>query len=297
MINSITINAIKNNSEKPFVQVICNGVSTRWLYDTGADVSVINVKLFNEIKKRGKIVQLDKGVNLTTASKDSLKIQGRYNLKLNVLGQSVINPIYVCENLNQMAIMGIDLMRKLNLTYNFKKSEFQINSISPVSSQILLVTKSSEKIPALTARPLRLQGTTQDGQRPPLGAMAIAKIQNDEFPCLYADKGLVSPNRNGEVTVWVKNCHPFDILLERNEGVGSLEIVDSKQISLIDQDKFLKEIQSVQKSPPPLSSEQQKEFLKKINLNVPENERLAYEKLFIENYDIFSKDKNDLRFS
>ena len=232
--------------------------------------------------------------NLTTASNDSLKVQGRYNLKLQVLGQTVINPIYVCENLGQIAIMGIDLMRKLNLTYNIKNSEFLINSISPVSSQILLVTKSSEKIPALTARPLRLQGTTQDGQRPPLGVMAIAKIQNDEFPCLYADKGLVSPNRNGEVTVWVKNCHPFDILLERNEGVGSLELVDSKQINLIDQDRFLKEINSVQKSPPPLTVEQQKEFLKKINLNVPENEKLAYEKLFIENYDIFSKDKNDL---
>ncbi|MGL6014350.1 MAG: hypothetical protein ACRC0J_23015, partial [Shewanella oncorhynchi] len=212
--------------------VICNGISVNWLYDTGADVSVISENLFKIIRAKGKVVQINEICNLTSASKNRLQTLGRYFLKLNIMGKTVFNPVYVCKDLNQNAIMGIDLMKNLNLTYNVKKETFQIDQISRKENEtFMLKTKSSETIPALTARPLRLQGVSNNGHRPPLFVTAIATVKNEEFPCLFAKAGLVKPNRNGEITIWVKNCHPFEIQLQRDEGVGSLEIIDADQLN------------------------------------------------------------------
>ena len=285
-------------SKRPSIKVICNGIASNWLYDTGADVSIINKDLFEQIKKNGKVINLGTTSSLTSASSDKIKTLGRVRLELDVLGQKVKNPIYVCENLNQKAIMGVDLMKKLNLSFNFKKQEFHIDQISQGTktdiSPFLLVTKSSEMIPALTALPLRLQGENSNGQRPPLNCLAVAQIKNKEFPCLYAHEGLVKPNKLGEITVWVKNCHPFDINLQRNEEIGFLEFVDRNLIDKIDQDKFIDEISNVRNSNIKLSEKEKIDFLKTLNLSVPENERKAYEELFIKNHDVFSKNKNDL---
>ena len=176
-------------------------------------------------------------------------------MSLNILGHHIKHPVFVCKNLNQDAILGIDIISKINLSFNVKDKSFQINEIQ-LSQSWSLLTISSEKIPALTALPLRLQGVSDNGDRPPLNTTHLASIQTSDFPCLYANKGLVSPNRLGEVTVWVKNCHPFDIQLGRGEKIGSLEKVDPSQIAQIDQSRFLNEVQNSQKLPsPPVSSQ------------------------------------------
>ena len=76
IVNSIEINAIKQ-SLRPYVTVVCNGISVNWLYDTGADVSVMSENLFKEIKSKGKVVQINELSNITSASKDKLKILGK----------------------------------------------------------------------------------------------------------------------------------------------------------------------------------------------------------------------------
>jgi len=216
---------------------------------------VISDKLFDLIKSKGKIVQINEISKLTSASKDKLNILGKYLVKLEIMGKTVFNPVYICKDLSQNAIMGIDLMKNLNLTYNVKKETFQIDQISVhENNTFMLKTKSSEIIPALTARPLRLQGVAVNGQRPPLFGTAIATIDNEEFPCLFARAGLVKPDRNGEITIWVKNCHPFEIQLQRNEEVGSLEIIDSDQLTQmekVDTERFVSEINLKNQRPPP----------------------------------------------
>ena len=236
-VNSIdNINAI-NLSKRPFVKVICKNVSSDWLYDTGADVSVMSFDLFEKLKGN-QFNKVTTNSHLKSASKSSLHIHGVFELPLSVMGKELVHPVYICKNLNQNAIMGIDMIAKLNLNFNVKNRSFQINQIEKEYS-LELMTISQEKIPALTALPLRLQGVTQKGERPNLNSTFVAKIFNSEFPCLFANKGLVAPNRLGEVTVWVKNCHPFEIELRRGDKIGSLEKVNNKCIAQIDQQRFL----------------------------------------------------------
>jgi len=44
----------------------------------------------------------------------------------------------------------------------------------------------------------------------------------------------------------------------------------------------------------PLSPAEQKEFLDKLNLNVPEDEQKFYEQLILKNHNVFSRSKDDL---
>lgn len=124
MIKNLEINAIS----RPFVDVLCNGISSNWLYDTGAEVSVISKNLFERLDKK-HIRELKTNSRLTSASKSSLKIEGVYEMELKILNSVFKHPVYVCSNLNQNAILGIDAIAKANLTFNIRKREFQIDEV------------------------------------------------------------------------------------------------------------------------------------------------------------------------
>jgi hypothetical protein len=54
-------------------------------------------------------------LNLSTAAADSLNIVGVYNLSFSMKGKTIQNPFYVCSNLYQKAIIGMDVKRKFGL--------------------------------------------------------------------------------------------------------------------------------------------------------------------------------------
>ena len=171
------------------------------MYDTGADVSVISNTLFQKLKNKPKLTK-HLG-NLNSAGNTKLGVLGYCNLNLKVLGKNFDQKVFVCENLNQEAILGIDAIQKLGLNYNIRKRTFffdeNVNLISS-HSVAALSTISPERFEPLTMRKMTLTTLTNTGQRPPPGQTGIVKIQSADYPSLFSSEGLVTTNRLREVS-------------------------------------------------------------------------------------------------
>ena len=80
--------------------------------------------------------------------------------------------------------------------------------------------------------------------------------------------------------------------------MGTLENIQGEEIQPLDGKKIIEQIERNKNTPgkptTPLSPQEQKEFLSKLNLKVPEDERKLYEQLILQNHDVFSKSKDDL---
>ncbi len=102
-----------NSAKRPFITMQVQGVTSSWLFDTGAAASVMSLSEFRKISPDNRPVKLPAMLNLSTASADSLNIVGVYNLSFSMKGRTIQNPVYVCSNLNQKAIIGMDVIKKI----------------------------------------------------------------------------------------------------------------------------------------------------------------------------------------
>jgi len=46
-------------------------------------------------------------------------------MEIELMGRTQFHPVYVCDNLNQKAIMGIDLMKKFQVNYDVCSQKFR----------------------------------------------------------------------------------------------------------------------------------------------------------------------------
>jgi hypothetical protein len=112
---------------------------------------------------------------------------------------------------------------------------------------------------------------------------------------LNGGPGIVSTDRLGEVTVRINNCAPVEVEILRGTKIGFLESVNPSSIKEINRDLFVAAIDRVQPAMvPPIVNPYKTQFLKDLNLKVPETEKQSYLDLLCNNYDVFSKTSSDL---
>jgi hypothetical protein len=66
---------------------------------------------------------------------------------------------------------------------------------------------------------------TEGGAPPGEGNLCLANIASSQHPLVTGGPYLVTPDSQGQVTVAVKNCAPTDLVLARNDFIGTLENV------------------------------------------------------------------------
>jgi hypothetical protein len=266
------------------------------LYDTGADISVISLSLYNQLENKPKLSQCE--FNVSGAGNHRLDMAGSCHVDLEILGEKKSHKVLVCNTMKKSAILGIDAISIWGINFCVKNKTFskikEINQIERTNSVAALSVISTETFDPLTARPLRLSTLDGQGARPPAGKTGIASIKSVQYPALFAKDGLATTNRLGEVTLMVKNCLPYSVTIPRGEIVGYWEPLAGGVATKLDENKFISEISMKNRFPEPLTKEQQKEFLKDLKLNVPTEEREKYVDLFLKNHDVFSKHKYDL---
>jgi len=90
----------------------------------------------------------------------------------------------------------------------------------------------------------------------------------------------------------VQNCSSADMHIPRGTKMGILENIHGEKIQPMDGKKIIEQLEREDPHPKqvkPLSPAEQKEFLGKLNLNVPEDEQKLYEQLILQNHFVFSK--------
>ena len=281
---------------RPFIKVqSLPGVTTNWLYDTGAKVTVLALREFRKIPVEKRPVRKPSNVRLESASTNVIRVVGEFELPITVNNHTIKHNVLVVDNINSPAIMGIDLIDKLGISYNSRKRIFTTETSEPVFTTAALSTLASQIIPAFAVMPIRLSSLTTGSSRPGPNLRSMATIISQEFPLLSGGPGLVVPNHAGHVTVLVQNCGPTDMEIPRGVIVGELENIHNEILQPLNSANFHKLFPQKAKANIPLISETEKrQFLADLTLNVPESERKLYEELILANHDIFSKDKNDL---
>ncbi len=273
--------------------------TSTWLFDTGADVTVLAMREFRKILIDKRPVKKPPTMKISSASSDSLKIVGVYKFPFTVMNKTMKHNVIVVNNLNSNAIMGIDLIKKLGLVYKEQKKTFMFEEEEPQFKQATMEVISAEFILAFTQMPIRIATSTDGGNRPATNLNFMVTIMSNEFPQLSGGPGWVVPNHAGQVTMVVQNCSPVDLHIPRGTKMGVLENIHHEKIQPqpMDGKKIIEQLNARKPEknlPKPLSPAEQKEFLSKLNLNVPEDKRKLYEQIILANHDVFSKTKDDL---
>ena len=287
--------SLSNSSLRPIVRAQVQGQAIPFLYDTGADCSVISREVFQSIPLVNRPHKLKKEFNLKSASKNALKIDGRFLMHIEVMGRRLMHPVFVCENLTQPAIMGMDMISKLGLNYDCLSRVFSVQKEPDTAVVFSLV--SAEIIPPLTAVPMKVQLRGDNGRSSSM-RRGIARIDSVRYPLLSGGPGIIECNNDGTSIMMIKNCSPVPVSLERGENIGVCEPLVQEPME-VKPEKLMENMiaylaKNKRKSPTPLSGVRLKEFITDVKLNVPASERTLYSNILVENFDVFSKDKLDL---
>ena len=106
-----TVNEIKSTLKpsfrRPYLQVkVQNSVSVRGLYDTGADISCLSLKVFRQIppQLRPKKVEQSLLPKFKSAGGETLPVHGKYRLKAHIGTKEIQQEFYVIPDLNEPLI-------------------------------------------------------------------------------------------------------------------------------------------------------------------------------------------------
>ena len=301
--NIVKINDVRSKqTSRPLIQIkTLPGMNPTWLYDTGAALTCISMETFRQISinsRPTKIHAIGKGAS--GASGGSLIPQGSYIIPMEFKGRKIMQKVQVYKNLAQEAILGIDAIDNLGITYLSRTKEFlfQEDIKKEKFERADLNTVKLIHIPAHTTCPIRLASSTGRRHTPmAAGLKCVTTIGTLDFPMLFSQPGLVVPNHQGDVTIMLQNCSDQDIEIPRNTTLGYLENLNNKEfnkISVIDQEKVKEDFSHDAPLPKPMSESVKVDFLAHANIKVPAQEKQAYEELIAQNHDVFSTDKNDL---
>jgi dUTPase len=206
------------------------------------------------------------------------------------------------KNLSSKLILGIYAIDNLGITYLSKTKSFMFQeALNPEKFQKAdLRVISTLEIPTTTRVQVRLGKTIGNSQNPmPSGLMAVTNFASMDFPCLFAQSGLVSPDHHGQMMMIVQNCSNEDITIPRCSNIGYFENAKNPYFDNISEIKSKEWEIKVSKNPQlpepdPLSQLQKAKFLAKAKINVPIVDKYQYKDLLCKHHDMFSKDKQDL---
>jgi hypothetical protein len=213
---------------RPIIQLnSIQGLTQDWLFDTGAGLSCISLQAFRKISPELRPMKIhDVGKQAHGASGGSLIPHGTYMFPLEFRGVKILQQVQVFSNLQSEAILGIDAIDSLGITYLSRSKEFIFQETIKKSrfAKADLRTVSQLKIPAHTAFPVRL-GTSCGSRHTPMaaGLKSVSTIGNLDFPQIFAQPGLVIPNHQGDVTIQLQNCSDVDITIPRDTVIGYIE--------------------------------------------------------------------------
>ncbi len=119
---------LKENDNRPYISVNLYDQQITVLLDSGANISVV-VKLGLEVLKRLKLEIYSVPLkHVVTADGTEQKVKGMVNLPVIINNSVQLLPSYVVPSLTHSFIFGSDFCRKFQISFDFKKNEWRINS-------------------------------------------------------------------------------------------------------------------------------------------------------------------------
>jgi hypothetical protein len=206
---------LKPSFRRPYLQIkVHNSVSVRGLYDTGADSSCLNLKVFRQIppELRPKKIEQSLLPKFKSAGGETLPVHGKYKLKAHIGTKEIQHEFNVIPELNEPLILGIDFIQQHQLWYCPKNRSFAWEGQPNWGTGHLKVC-SAVTIPPLSVTFIKVAIRTEGGAPPGEGNLCLANIASSQHLLVTGGPYLVTPDSLGQVTIAVKNCAPTELEL------------------------------------------------------------------------------------
>ena len=284
--------------DRPFVKVKLKGCrdSENFLYDSGAQVSLLSKNSFRKIpiKLRPKKITIDLTCSGVSGSK--LRVMGCYFFKFKLLGRDVEHPFFVVDKIpGQKGVVGIDLIKKCQL------------SLDPVCNQPYFLKRNNATLTKDTFLPARSR-TPCKIKIPPHcmkedkaeKSLQILQVCVPTCAQVYVDELLIDPSEDGHSLVYLTNVSQNGQRLERGAVIGEVSAVEDNELTpfsvssttpLVNQEMLKK----IQKKPPRLDDTRKRKIRAAANLDhLPENLKEKYLQLLFRNHECISLTEFDL---
>ena len=118
------------DNKRPRVDVTVNGITSSWLYDTGACRTCISTKKFFKWFGNSLPRSVSPSTPLQTlrdAGGNSLGFRGVYKIPLTIMGKTVVHEVWVCDKITDL-IIGVDFIQTFKLAYDCTSRSVHWNS-------------------------------------------------------------------------------------------------------------------------------------------------------------------------
>jgi len=270
------------------------------LLDTGACISVMCTKVFDQIPMECKRKVRNDVTNARAVDGNQLHLLGKYEFSFKIRDKEYSHPFCVMNTKESNTILGIDFIKIHNvkveggkITLNGVTDVFELESIIPETTRLL---KRKESLPPMSMTGIKV--VTPFAQR----TIYIQEKSNDSIGTLNY---LSTTDEDGVAIVPIINKERDFVTLKRDELDNFFEI--SEVIS----DKFdVALINAVTVSSDATDTEKEAEkrkraftsadimkFKNKANIKCPGAFKSAYEQLLLDYIDIFAHSDYDLGFT
>ncbi len=309
---TIFINVMGNQKAeyRPFINVATQNVMGTWLYDTGASVSCMSLEQFWCIAVNKRLVKQNPQIRLLSAAKTEINVTGLFHLNIKILDKVFQHPVHVCHPMNQGGIIGMDIIKRLGLTYlparkSFtfdkhiavdKEKQFTAQTIFKNSAGVVaeMLTDRQMKIPPHSSKVIHMNCASKQQQVTVSGATAVANIYSSQFPLLWGGPAIIQTNFKNKTSMPIINCRPTEIVIPLGTPIGYLETIFADGAYKVDEAAVEASLaQAGSQLPPPPSAAQAEQILREATLTVPEAEKQKYRQLLLANHDIFRVNKHD----
>ena len=297
-----------NNSDRPRVSVTLKQIRNRFLYDTGAQRTCMPFKAFMRIygpeslKPRPRRLQ-ENNLQIRDAGGNDLGYKGTYMVDMEIFGKQVQHDVIVLEHV-QDYILGCDFIHKHNLGYDPSIRDFEWKT-PPINTGTLLAAEHMH-IEALSSKVIKLKCYSDKHVKMGHNEEMICNIDTGHT-LLTGPPGMIRFNKEGVAYTVIQNCGPFSMDIDRNDVLGSAELIektakkeklDHKFISALKEEITISSVNQnldVEERSKNWTYAQKKKHIEDYaNINVPKEYKEKYMDLLIKHFKVVSLDKHDL---
>ena len=275
---------------RPKVKVKFKGSwdSENFLYDSGAQISLISKKAFRKISIGQRPEKLKINLQCSGVSGAKLSLKGCYFLNVNILGQVVKHPFFVSDVPGHAGVLGIDIIKKTGLSYD-------------ATTNIPYFPKKSE--PARLARDIYLPA--RSATLVPINTFSdeVQSLSINVPGChqVYANEVLLQP-KDKRAHVYLHNVSTWPQKLPKGIEVGQLEGIRTDELIPWSTESPWKVEATTPKGnsaklrpAPPLDAKRKQQILEKAKLDhLPTKLKDEYLKLLFNNHECISVNEFEL---
>lgn len=281
-------------TNRSYVNCYFGAVPCQFLYDSGAEISILSQSIFRKIPPSLRPLKLPVKIQATSATGSRLSITGCYLLQVSILGRKINHPFFVVKNLkSNQGILGMDFINKHGLSFDAIAKTAYFGTLNPKGATL----DKSHK--ALLAKEVYLQGqskTLASINTESNGLLALS-IGVEHCPQVFRNDVLINVIDN-KAKVYLTNASTLPLKIPRGTPVGIIEQVDEKELFPWQNVSSPTNASSSTTNPlpttnskpiKPLSEARRKTIIEKVQLNhLDADEKAKYLQLLFDYHDTLS---------